>query len=439
MTTSPDRRATTPGASPPSWRRLLLLLTGVLVLVLPATMALASNGKDTNKAPNDNSQADITVTFDEDCSGFQVESSKDISFVSTNNAGPDASYHKFEGQDIESEDQDPNDPDGSDRTTFHYSQDDPYKSIVVKSGQTMEVFDCPDGGGEVDPEDGAPECSDGTDNDEDGLTDHPDDPGCETPDDDDERDSQDTGDGCGERGDADGDGICDDADQCADSPAGEPVGEDGCPEECPDADGDGVCDDADQCADSPAGEPVGEDGCPPAGGAAAEAQLLNLGALSAVSDVVSNSTDTAPGDEDDEGILSGLADGSDLLLPPQECPLPLAAQCALLWETDNDQDTASTGVLLAEDENYTLYVVTSDCDGATLLGGSFAGNEFNLWESLNGGSGGDLGDGLYALSLQIQENGNVLVLDLGGAANDPSNDGPLGEFVVGHARCESTG
>ena len=224
----------------PPLRRVLPLLLGLLVLALPATVALASNGSGgqsdgrTRAQPNENSQAELTVEFDEDCSGFHVESSKDVSFVSTNaDDPPDFSYRKFEGGQIQSEDQDTDadDPDGSDRMDFSFSQDDPYKSIVVKSGSTKQVFDCPGGGGEADPDPGGdPECSDGIDNDEDGQTDHPDDDGCQTPDDDDERPAGDgEGDSCeGAGGDTDEDGVCGDDDQCPDQ-AG-PVDNDGCPD-----------------------------------------------------------------------------------------------------------------------------------------------------------------------------------------------------------------
>ena len=62
-------------------------------------------------------------------------------------------------------------------------------------------------------------------------------------------------------GDSDGDGVTDDIDQCPDTPAGEPVDENGCSASQLDSDGDGVPDDIDQCPDTPAGEPVDENGC----------------------------------------------------------------------------------------------------------------------------------------------------------------------------------
>lgn len=72
-----------------------------------------------------------------------------------------------------------------------------------------------DGGGDL------PECSDGVDNDDDGLIDHPDDPGCESPDDDSEdSDGGATAPECSDGIDNDGDGDVDHpADSDCDSPA----------------------------------------------------------------------------------------------------------------------------------------------------------------------------------------------------------------------------
>lgn len=58
--------------------------------------------------------------------------------------------------------------------------------------------------------------------------------------------------------DADGDGIADDQDQCADSPAGVPVDQNGCPL---DSDGDGVPDYLDKCADTRMNAKVDDQGC----------------------------------------------------------------------------------------------------------------------------------------------------------------------------------
>ncbi|HEY1078329.1 MAG TPA: OmpA family protein [Fontimonas sp.] len=58
--------------------------------------------------------------------------------------------------------------------------------------------------------------------------------------------------------DSDGDGVPDSADQCPDSPAGQPVNAQGCPL---DSDGDGVPDAVDECPKSPAGAKVLANGC----------------------------------------------------------------------------------------------------------------------------------------------------------------------------------
>ncbi|ABC29754.1 Beta-glucanase/Beta-glucan synthetase [Hahella chejuensis KCTC 2396] len=60
--------------------------------------------------------------------------------------------------------------------------------------------------------------------------------------------------------DSDNDGVNDNEDMCPGTPAGTPVGADGCPLE-QDADGDGVEDSIDQCPNTPAGAEVDEVGC----------------------------------------------------------------------------------------------------------------------------------------------------------------------------------
>lgn len=64
--------------------------------------------------------------------------------------------------------------------------------------------------------------------------------------------------------DSDGDGVPDDRDACAETPAGVPVDEAGCPMAAAvmDGDGDGVPDATDLCPDTPAGTAVDEGGCP---------------------------------------------------------------------------------------------------------------------------------------------------------------------------------
>jgi hypothetical protein len=60
--------------------------------------------------------------------------------------------------------------------------------------------------------------------------------------------------------DSDGDGVADNADNCANTPAGEAVDANGCSEFQKDSDNDGVSD-ADQCPDTPAGQTVNSNGC----------------------------------------------------------------------------------------------------------------------------------------------------------------------------------
>jgi outer membrane protein OmpA-like peptidoglycan-associated protein len=61
--------------------------------------------------------------------------------------------------------------------------------------------------------------------------------------------------------DSDGDGVLDDVDQCSNTPAGQRVNTSGCPL-VHDSDNDGVSDDKDRCADTPAGIAVDASGCP---------------------------------------------------------------------------------------------------------------------------------------------------------------------------------
>lgn len=237
----------------------LSLLMGSLTFV----SASPPSANDGEAQASEDSEAEISVEFFDGCTDFHVESSKDISFVSINFEDDDFTYLKFEGDDIETEDQDRDgdDPDGSDLQDFSFEGDTDIKSVVVKSGSTMLVFNCPDDGeGEVvaDPEE-EPECSDGRDNDGDGRTDHPDDSGCETPDDDDERPGDgDNGDDTeGPQGDAtcddgvdnDGDGFVDGEDpDCNEGAQDGAFCDDGV-----DNDGDGDIDGAD--SDCPEDEP----------------------------------------------------------------------------------------------------------------------------------------------------------------------------------------
>jgi outer membrane protein OmpA-like peptidoglycan-associated protein len=61
--------------------------------------------------------------------------------------------------------------------------------------------------------------------------------------------------------DDDKDGVKNTADKCPNTPPGEPVDMNGCSASQRDTDGDGVTDDKDHCADTPAGTKVDENGC----------------------------------------------------------------------------------------------------------------------------------------------------------------------------------
>ena len=100
--------------------------------------------------------------------------------------------------------------------------------------------------------------------------------------------------------DDDGDGVGNAADQCPDTPAGEPADENGCAESQKDDDGDGVSNAADQCPATPPGEGTNSNGC-------GESQLDDDG------DGVSNAEDrcTAPGNPANSGcpgliVIPGL-------------------------------------------------------------------------------------------------------------------------------------
>ena len=213
MTTSRTKRATTGGA-PPSWRRLVLLLVGVLVLVLPATMALASNSTSEDR------RSDQAEKADEGAGG-------DNSHCEDEESGPGHSDCK--------PDNNPK-PDNPPCDADHGHPGDNAKQ-------------CQEG-----PENPG-SCDDGIDNDGDGDTDGDDSDCVEEPCDD-----------------ADDDGVCDEDD--TEGPPGDPSCEDGfdndgdgdtdgddsdCVEEpCDDADDDGICDEDD--TEGPPGDPSCEDG-----------------------------------------------------------------------------------------------------------------------------------------------------------------------------------
>jgi hypothetical protein len=136
-----------------------------VVLALIAMLA-ASVGAE--GAGPGNSAATITASFGDSCRDFEAHSSKDISHVE---------IHYSDGRVVKDE--------AIDGRDFSIDGGDELDLAVVKSGTTADRFDC----------DSAPvtACSDGADNDGNGLTDYPDDPGCASTGDDEEL--SDNGDG----------------------------------------------------------------------------------------------------------------------------------------------------------------------------------------------------------------------------------------------------
>jgi hypothetical protein len=141
--------------------------TGAGAVVLALIAMLASSGAAQGVEPG-NSAATITASFGDSCTDFEAHSSKDISHVE---------IHYADGRVVKHESIDSPDysVDGGDELDF----------AIVKSGTTADRFDC----------DRSPvtACSDGVDNDGNGLADYPDDPGCASTMDDEEL--SDNGDG----------------------------------------------------------------------------------------------------------------------------------------------------------------------------------------------------------------------------------------------------
>ncbi|GJM24396.1 MAG: hypothetical protein DHS20C16_08110 [Phycisphaerae bacterium] len=120
------------------------------------------------------------------------------------------------------------------------------------------------------------------------------------------------GGGGGPPPDGDGDGVADGSDDCADTPTGEAVDENGCSESQLDDDDDGVFNDADICADTPSGETVNAAGC-------SASQLDSDG------DGVTNDVDTCPNTPSDEqadadGCSDSQLDDGDPDPDPQPGP-----------------------------------------------------------------------------------------------------------------------
>ena len=141
------------------WWQQVGITLGALSFVLFTSHVLSSS---VLAAPG-NSAATITGSFGESCRDFTAFSTKDISHVEVT----------YLGGYVEK------DEDG-DRSDLMIDGDagEEIESVLVKSGTTVERFGC-------DPGPPAP-CSDGVDNDGNGLTDYPADPGCAGPWDNDE-------------------------------------------------------------------------------------------------------------------------------------------------------------------------------------------------------------------------------------------------------------
>lgn len=126
-------------------KALSLVVGGVAV----AVGTTANEGNGTNADGTDttgDSVAQVNVEFREDSTAFDVKSTKDISFVSINNNST-FTYEKFEDDGIRTEDE----GDRSDLTDFSWSGKEELKSIMVKSGSTSAVFDCPEDDGAAKP------------------------------------------------------------------------------------------------------------------------------------------------------------------------------------------------------------------------------------------------------------------------------------------------
>lgn len=132
--------------------------TLVLALIAMLAWAVAAEAAGTG-----NSAATITASFGDSCGDFAAHSSKDISHVE---------IHYADGRVLKDESVD------GQGFSLDGVATDAIASVIVKSGTTAEAFGCESG--PVAP------CSDGIDNDGNGLIDYPADPGCGSPGDNDE-------------------------------------------------------------------------------------------------------------------------------------------------------------------------------------------------------------------------------------------------------------
>ena len=279
------------------------IVCGLILLVGAVGSAGASErGPGKSMGPG-NSEADITVEFGEDCTGYAVTSTKDISFISTNAVG--GAYDK--------------DQFGGGTPSVEVAGEDVLKSIVVKSGETMVVANCGEGGGPVaiDPAE-LPECSDERDNDGDTAIDHRDDPECETPDDDDESD----GDGGGGGPDCDADPT---APGCGPDCDADPTAP-GCGPDCDANPEDPACGpDCDANPDDPACDPGPE--VDPCTGGAGDPGLLTDDTLGQTLFGGGLDLDPLTEDPDADGAISGALHDAGTGTPLE--PLTDEAACAV--------------------------------------------------------------------------------------------------------------
>lgn len=466
---------------------------GVLVLVLGfmvGTLAMAAN---------ENSETTITITFNDDCSEFDVDTNppKDISYVVIDTDG-NYTFNK-PGKLLDAEYEF-----GSMGPSAHFGPADYTPSadittVQAKAGTTRHLETCTPGGqppcpagtdadgdGVCTPEDNCPDVANPNqrDSDRDGVGDACDNcpqisnPGQE------DSDGDGTGDACEVQcPDADGDGVCDGDDNCPDhananqrdndrdgvgnvcdncprtsNPGQEDSDGDGtgdaCEVACPDGDGDGVCDDDDNCPADPNADQADGDGdgagdvCDPCPedpddlcgepGDEAEAELVEYnGEIPGLSELISmledaisdGATTLLLGDE-------GLFNAGLVVAPTEMCtdvPLPGCGRLGLLWENDDNEATADTGVLYlvlaSGDPVLELHVATSFCGDANILSLTIGGQTLDVGEQINASEFATL---LEALGIHIDQDGNVFRFTPGEI--DP-NLAALGELVLGHSSC----
>jgi hypothetical protein len=177
--------------------RTSICVAALAVLGLGSASVAHASGGVPSESPG-NSGATITGSFSTDCTDFSTSSSKDLSHVEL--AFADGSSSQV--QDF-----------GSSPMTYAVMGDKVIASTDVKSGTTTQHFSCTP---PPPPPPPAPKCSDGIDNDGDGLADAAD-PGCQNPGDNDETNPV-TPPQCSDGVDNDQDGVMDADDPGCENP-----------------------------------------------------------------------------------------------------------------------------------------------------------------------------------------------------------------------------